>query len=75
MSPSPTGHLVGSDLVFTRTIAAPVAEVWSRLAESDRLDTWIGRFEGDPASGEVDFFMTAEGEGPAAKVKINACEP
>ncbi len=54
MSPSPTGRLVGADLVFLRTIAAPVSEVWSALSESDRLDAWIGRFEGDPASGEVD---------------------
>lgn len=75
MSPSPTGRLVGADLVFLRTIAAPVSEVWSALSESDRLDAWIGRFEGDPASGEVDFFMTAEGEGLAAKVRINACDP
>src|SRR5690606_13594168 len=48
------------NLVLTRTFAAPIAQVWAMCTDSGRLERWIGRWEGDPTAGAVDFFMTAE---------------
>ncbi|MET0734977.1 MAG: SRPBCC domain-containing protein [Microbacterium sp.] len=50
------------NLVITRRFAASADEIWRELTESDRLERWIGRWEGDPASGSVSFSMTAEGQ-------------
>ncbi len=64
------------NLVLTRTFAAPAAEVWRELTESDRLERWIGSWEGDPRSGRVVFFMTAEGEEPIPEeYTILECDP
>ena len=64
------------NLVLTRTFAAPAAEVWRELTESERLERWIGRWEGDPKSGRVVFFMTAEGEEPIPEeYTILECDP
>ena len=49
-------------LVILRRFGASAEEVWRELTESDRLERWIGRWEGDPRTGRVTFFMTAEGE-------------
>lgn len=61
-----TGAVVKIDdaphLVLTRRFASSADEIWRELTESDRLERWIGRWEGDPATGRVDFFMTAEGD-------------
>lgn len=48
------------NLVILRRFRATADEVWRELTSSDRLERWIGRWEGDPASGHVTFFMTAE---------------
>ncbi len=48
------------NLVLTRTFAARAADVWRELTESARLERWIGRWEGDPKTGHVAFFMTSE---------------
>lgn len=65
-SPVATGSLRKIEgaphLVLTRTFAAGADEVWRELTDSDRLERWIGRWEGDPSTGGVDFFMTAEGD-------------
>ncbi len=47
-------------LVFERTFRAPIADVWAAVTESDRLVRWIGHWNGDPTSGAVSFYMTAE---------------
>ena len=53
----------GHDLVvFTRTFAAPLDDVWAAVTEPRRLERWVGTWEGDPADGWVGFRMTAEGE-------------
>jgi len=63
-------------LVLTRRFAAPAADVWLDLTDSDRLERWIGRWEGDPASGSIVFFMTAEGEDvPGEAYTILECDP
>ena len=79
-TPSPTGVIadgdLGRELQLTRRFRAPIDAVWAAMTESDRLERWIGRWEGDPHTGRVDFFMTAEGEDPPAEeYRIEVCEP
>lgn len=50
------------NLVILRRFGASPDEVWRELTESERLERWIGRWEGDPKTGHVTFFMTAEGQ-------------
>lgn len=52
------------NLVILRRFRATADAVWRELTESERLERWIGRWEGDPASGRVTFYMTAEGQEP-----------
>lgn len=56
-----TGAVVKIDdaphLVLTRRFASSADEIWRELTESDRLERWIGRWEGDPAAGTVTFFQ------------------
>ncbi|KRA25540.1 hypothetical protein ASD65_14775 [Microbacterium sp. Root61] len=64
------------NLILTRHFAASAAEIWRELTVSDRLERWIGRWEGDPASGTVDFFMTAESaDATAEQYAILECDP
>jgi uncharacterized protein YndB with AHSA1/START domain len=51
-------------LVLTRTLEGRASDVWRDLTDSDRLERWIGRWEGDPSSGSVQFYMTTEAEDP-----------
>lgn len=63
-------------LVFTRTFAAPIEDVWAAVTEPDRLARWIGTWTGDPDSGSVAFTMTAEGDdAPVETYRIEACHP
>jgi uncharacterized protein YndB with AHSA1/START domain len=73
---SPLGTRRGGELVFTRTFAAPVADVWAACTEPARMERWIGTWTGDPASGEVSFRMTAEGDDvPEEPYLVESCEP
>jgi uncharacterized protein YndB with AHSA1/START domain len=63
-------------LVFTRTFAAPLGDVWAACTEPARMERWIGTWTGDPASGEVVFRMTAEGgDVPEEVYLVEVCEP
>jgi len=63
-------------LVITRTFPAPIEDVWAAVTEPERLERWIGTYTGDPASGEVQFAMTAEAEdAPADEMRIRECDP
>jgi uncharacterized protein YndB with AHSA1/START domain len=62
-------------LVFERTFAAPIADVWAAVTEPERLVRWIGTWSGDPASGAVAFRMTAEGDDvPEETIRIDECD-
>jgi len=79
-APVPRGTVehgpAGPELVVTRTFRAPAADVWSSLTEPDRLSAWIGYWEGDPSTGRVQFFMTAESDDPEPEeYRITRCEP
>lgn len=66
----------GEQIVFTRTFAAPLSDVWAACTEPERMERWIGTWTGDPASGEVVFRMTAEGDDvPEEVYLVEACEP
>lgn len=63
-------------LVVRRTFTAPIGDVWAACTEPERMERWIGTWTGDPASGEVTFRMTAEGdEVPEEVYLVEACEP
>lgn len=63
------------NLVILRRFAATAADVWRELTDSARLERWIGRWEGDPTSGHVTFFMTSEGQdAPPADFTIVECD-
>ena len=59
-----------------REFRAPIADVWAAVTEPARLERWIGTWSGDPASGSIDFRMTAEAEdAPVETHRILACDP
>lgn len=77
-SREPSGAVESIDsapnLVLERRFEASAADIWADLTESSRLERWVGRWEGDPASGVVRFAMTAEGEdAPAEDLVIHEC--
>ena len=53
MSPTPTGRLFGDDLVLTRTLRAPIADVWASITEPDRTARWFGPWQGDAGPGST----------------------
>ncbi|MET0812795.1 MAG: SRPBCC domain-containing protein [Microbacterium sp.] len=62
-------------LVLTRRLDVSIDEAWRDLTESARLERWIGRWEGDPTSGTVSFFMTSESaDAPAEPYTIAECD-
>ncbi|MFC0681169.1 SRPBCC domain-containing protein [Lysobacter korlensis] len=78
-SPTPTGTIGdgprGQELQLIRRFPDPIDDVWAAMTESDQLERWIGRWEGDPRSGRVTFFMTAEGDVPPEEYRIVECAP
>lgn len=78
--PAPFGRrdsVDGSDaLILDLDLDHSRDDVWRALATSEGLEPWIGVFDGDPASGRVDFRMTAESpDAPAEPTTINRCTP
>ncbi|WP_218221571.1 SRPBCC domain-containing protein [Nesterenkonia sp. Act20] len=79
-APEPTGQLqdgpLGRELQISRRFQQPLQLVWNAMTESEQLEQWIGRWEGDPAAGKVIFRMTAEGEeAPPEECIILDCRP
>jgi len=79
-TPEPRGTVVdapgGRELQLRREFTAGIDRVWAALTTSAGLEPWIGRIEGDPASGRVTFFMTAEGgDVPPEECVITECTP
>jgi uncharacterized protein YndB with AHSA1/START domain len=76
MSPTPTGRLIGNDLVLTRTFRAPVADVWASLTDPQRTARWFGPWEGEAAPGRTIRVQMAQEEGkPWMDMTLDACEP
>jgi uncharacterized protein YndB with AHSA1/START domain len=79
--PAPTGRLEprtdgrpGGDVVFERTFRAPAAEIWAAVTHPERLERWIGTWQGRPSTGRVTFTMTAEDGAEPEEVRIERCE-
>jgi uncharacterized protein YndB with AHSA1/START domain len=76
MTLTPTGRLLGRDLVLTRTFRAPVEDVWASLTESDRTARWYGPWRGDAApGGKIEVQLVQEEGQPWETMTIDACEP
>lgn len=80
MNPTPTGRLLrtadGSDLVVTRTMRAPIDDVWASVTEPERTARWFGPWEGDAAPGRtIKVRMSFEEGAPWFDAHIDACEP
>lgn len=79
MSREPTGYISKDGdkyrLQMTRTFNAPIEDVWAAVTEAERLERWIGTFNGNPADGHVAFQMTAEEGAPAQDMRISECVP
>ncbi|MBO3737430.1 SRPBCC family protein [Actinoplanes flavus] len=76
MTPTPTGRILGGDLILTRSFRAPVADVWASLTEPDRTARWFGPWKGDAAPGNTIQVQMVQEEGqPWMDMTIDACEP
>ena len=78
--PTPAGRLLrtdaGRDLVFTRTVRAPIEDVWASITEPERTARWFASWTGQPGAGStIRYRMTHEEGMPEADMTINACEP
>ena len=72
----PTGHLEGSDLVLTRTFAAPIEDVWTSITSSESTARWYGSWTGTPGAGNtIKVKMVFEQGAPESVAHIDACEP
>jgi uncharacterized protein YndB with AHSA1/START domain len=79
-SPVPTGRLLrtegGRDLVLTRTLRAPLEDVWASLTEPGRTARWFGPWKGEAGAGRtVEIQMAFEEGTPWAELRIETCEP
>lgn len=63
----------GAELQIVRRFPDDIEVVWAAMTESDELERWIGRWEGDPRTGRVTFFMTAEGDAEPSDYQILEC--
>lgn len=75
MSPKPTGHVRGNDLILTRLFRAPIDDVWASVTKPERTALWFGGWEGDAGPGKVVRVQLAHEKGqPWANVMIEDCE-
>lgn len=65
----------GQELQLIRHFPDDIETVWAAMTESEQLERWIGRWEGEPRTGRVTFFMTAEGDSPPSDYRITECTP
>ena len=76
MSPTPTGRLVGDDLVLTRTFRAPVDDVWASLTDPERTARWFGPWRGEGAPGRtIQVQMVHEESDAWMDMTVDVCEP
>jgi uncharacterized protein YndB with AHSA1/START domain len=78
MKAIPTGKLVrtdsGHDLILTRTLRAPIEDVWASVTESPRTARWFGPWEGTGGPGNTVKLQMVHEEGqPWMDIHIEAC--
>lgn len=75
MSPKPTGHLRGNDLILTRTFRAPIDDVWTSVTKPESTARWIGPWEGEAGPGKTVRLQLLHEQGqPWTSVTIEQCE-
>ena len=75
MSPKPTGHVRGNDLILTRTFRAPIDDVWTSVTKSENTALWFGSWEGDAGPGKIVRLQLVHEKGqPWTNVTIEECE-
>ena len=75
MSPQPTGHVHGNDLILTRRFRAPIEDVWTSVTESESTARWIGGWEGDAGPGKTVRLQLLHEQGqPWTNILIEKCE-
>ena len=75
MSPKPTGHVRGSDLILTRTFRAPIDDVWTSVTKSENTALWFGSWEGDAGPGKIVRLQLVHEKGqPWTNVMIEECK-
>lgn len=76
MQPSGTLENDGTTLVLTRTVEAPVQQVWACLTRSEQLAKWYGSWSGDPREGFVSVQMSDDqGSPPPIRHRILTARP
>ncbi|BAV99942.1 SRPBCC family protein [Lysobacter enzymogenes] len=74
MSPEPTGHLDGNELIITRTFSACVDEVWASVTQPEKTALWFGHWEGEAGPGKVVRLQMLHEKGqPWSDVQIEEC--
>lgn len=79
MSPTPTGRLIatatGRDLVLSRIVPAPPAELWAWLTEPERTARWFGPWRGQGGAGStVEVQMVFEEGAPWSEMRVEVCD-
>lgn len=75
MSPKPTGHVRGNDLILTRTFRAPIEDVWTSVTDPESTARWFGRWEGEGGPGKTVRLQMLHEEGqPWTSMTIERCE-
>jgi uncharacterized protein YndB with AHSA1/START domain len=75
MSPKPTGHLRGNDLIIARSFHAPIEDVWASVTEPQKTALWFGGWEGDAGPGKAVRLQLAHEKGqPWTDLKIEECQ-
>lgn len=75
MSPKPTGHVHGNDLIITRMFRAPIEDVWASVTVSEKTALWFGRWQGEAGPGKAVRLQLVHEQGqPWSDVVIEQCE-
>lgn len=68
------GPVNGADLVLTRTLKAPIDDVWASLTSSKRTALWFGPWEGEAAPGKtIQVRMVHEQGAPRVSARFDRC--
>ncbi|GAB2987399.1 MAG TPA: SRPBCC domain-containing protein [Actinotalea caeni] len=66
----------GLELVLVREFTAPREEIWAWVTESEKLETWFGRWTGEGGTGNVvELTLIAEDSDEPEQVTIIDCQP
>lgn len=74
MSPIPTGHVSGNNLILLRRFLADETDVWSSLTKPKQTALWFGRWEDNATPGKIIRVRMAHEKGqPWANMIVEEC--